>query len=127
MPTPTGSTGSKFPLKFTRVSSGEDGETRFEDLDAPDTRGIEGISGYLTESMKVKEAFFYQFPAEYFDDWHNDNNLVVVFLEGKQTIEVGSGEKRTFGVGDVLYVNDPEGKGHRTYGVEAGKSLVMVC
>jgi uncharacterized cupin superfamily protein len=41
----------------------------------------------------------------------------VITLDGQAEIEVGSGEKRRFGKGDVLLAEDITGKGHQTWAI----------
>lgn len=41
----------------------------------------------------------------------------MITLDGQAEIEVGSGEKRRFGKGDVLLAEDITGKGHQTWAI----------
>ena len=44
---------------------------------------------------------------------------------GRTEIEVGSGEKRTFGPGDVLLADDPTGQGHISRQVDGPRFQVF--
>jgi quercetin dioxygenase-like cupin family protein len=48
-------------------------------------------------------------------DWHPaPSKRFVMVLSGLLEVEVGDGERRTFGPGNVLLVTDAEGRGHLT-------------
>jgi quercetin dioxygenase-like cupin family protein len=65
--------------------------------------------------MGAKAVFFREIPPGYVYPWHTAVcREYVVTLNGQAEIEAGSGEKRRFGKGDVLFAEDVAGKGHQT-------------
>lgn len=98
---------------ITRVYSDQNGDSHFEDIAVP-LRDA-GPIGYLSEKMKVKEITFREVSPEYDYDFHTSPALqFIILLDGEIEIETSLGEKKTFGPGRVLQMEDVEGKGHRT-------------
>ena len=101
------------PMKITRLYTGPDNHSCFEDIDIP--LESKGPLGLFTEPMGAKAVFFREIPPGYEYPWHNVVcREYVVTLEGEAEIEVGNGERRRFGRGDVLLAEDLTGRGHRT-------------
>ena len=90
-------------LKYTRLYTGDDNQSHFEDCEIP---VAENPVGRLSEKTTAHPA-----PARQF----------VIMLEGLVEIEVGSGEKRIFKPGDILLAEDTTGQGHRSR-IPDGKS-----
>lgn len=100
-------------MKITRLYTGPDNHSYFEELDIP--LESKGPLGFFTEPIGAKAVFFREIPPGYEYPWHNVVcREYVVTLDGQAEIEVGSGEKRRFGRGDVLLAEDLTGNGHRT-------------
>ena len=98
-------------MKVTRIFSGEDGESRFAELDIP--LQDSGDIGALSEMFPVKEIIFRETDGDYNYTWHNAPcRQFVIMLEGSVEIEVGAGGRRTFHGGDILLVEDTDGRGH---------------
>jgi hypothetical protein len=100
-------------MKITRVYSDPSGESHFGEIDI----GLadSGPVGRLSERFPVKSIIFRENDAGYDYDWHNaPERQYIVLLDGEIEIEVGDGEKRIFRGGDVIFVEDVEGRGHRT-------------
>ena len=59
--------------------------------------------------------------------WHTPpfGPVYVIFMSGKQEITISTGEKKIFGVGDIVLFEDTEGSGHRTIALEAGRSVIL--
>jgi hypothetical protein len=100
-------------MKITRVYSDPSGVSHFGEIDI----GLadSGPVGRLSERFPVKSIIFRENDAGYDYDWHPaPERQYIMLLDGEIEIEVGDGEKRIFRGGDVIFVEDTEGKGHRT-------------
>lgn len=121
-------TEPKLLLKITRLYSGADGESHFEDL-LPLTivPRSSGSHNGVSEALDVQQVFFHTYTEHYFNDWHSEEKrYAILFLSGEQEIEVGDGTMRRFQSGDFLIAEDLKGRGHRTRGITPGQSLVCV-
>jgi len=100
-------------MRITRLFTGPDNQSHFDEIEIQlESRGP---LGFFTEPTSIKAFFFREVPARYHFTWHNVVcREYVITLEGKAEIEVGSGEKRQFGKGDVLLAEDLFGQGHAT-------------
>ena len=100
-------------MKITRVVTGPDGGSRFEDADLP--LQDKGEIGRLSDAFSARSVIFRETDPDYDYDWHRaPQRQLVVLLDGAIEIEVGTGEKRSFKGGDILLVEDTTGRGHRT-------------
>ncbi len=103
----------KKELIYTRLYSDELGESNFEDVAVP--LDDEGIAGYISREFGVSSVQFRLNEADYDWDFHNaPAKQFVILLDGEIEITTSRGDKRKFGGGDILLVEDTEGKGHRT-------------
>lgn len=103
----------KTPMNVTRLSTGPDNRSYFEDIEVPfESRGGFGL---FTIPEPAKSVFFREIPPCWDYAWHNVVcREYVITIDGEAEIEVGSGEKRVFRKGDVLLAEDLTGQGHRT-------------
>jgi len=100
-------------LKVTRVYADALGESHFAELDVPLQDG--GTIGRLSERHPVKDIIFRENDGDYDYDWHRaPQRQYIVLLDGEIELETSDGEKRRFGGGDILLVEDVSGRGHRT-------------
>lgn len=100
-------------MQITRLYSGTDGESHFEEIEVPfESRGDYGL---FTLPEPAKSVFFREIPPGWVYTWHNVVcREYVVTIDGEAEVEVGSGEKRLLRRGDVLLAEDLVGRGHRT-------------
>ena len=99
-------------MKITRLYTGEDGESHFEDLDIP-MQEIPSVQDRRSERIKATGVIFRETPAEYDLDFHNaPERQYVIMLEGGVEITVGDGTKRVLNTGDILLAEDTTGRGH---------------
>ena len=100
--------------KATRIYSGPDGESHFEDLEiALDI--IKGPHRRQSTPVKATEITFVEQDTGYRRDWHNAPcRQFVITLEGICEIEICGDIKRKFGPGDILLAEDTSGRGHIT-------------
>jgi len=99
-------------MHVTRLFTGADGESHFEDTDIP-LRDLGNI-GALSEWLPATALLLRETGPDYDFSWHNAprRQYVVMLSGGRVEIEVGSGEKRILGPGDILLAEDATGRGH---------------
>ena len=103
-------------MKVTRLYSGTDGESHFEDIDIPLARFEPGEE--RSEFIKATGIIFRETSESQDLDWHNAPRRQYVFtLKGRGEIVVGDGTSRQFGPGDIMIADDLTGRGHMTRGV----------
>ena len=114
-------------MKITRIYTGDDGQSHFEDMDMPLID--QGDIGSLSDEVKATCVIFRHTPGNYNFDWHNaPRRQYVVMLEGNVEIEIGDGTKRILNAGDILLAEDTTGQGHisRSVNGQPRKSL-FIC
>ncbi len=100
-------------FKITKVYSDEVGESHFEDVEI--ALQDEGDIGLLSDKIPTKEVIFRKVNPTYDYDFHNaPQRQYIILLDGEIEIETSLGEKRTFKGGDILLMEDTDGKGHKT-------------
>jgi hypothetical protein len=106
--------GRDLEMKITRLFSDINGESHFEDIDIPLKSA--GDIGSLSDVFPVEGLKFRENPGDYFYDWHPaPAKQYIVMLEGKLMVEVSDGEQKSFTSGDILLVEDINGKGHKSW------------
>lgn len=100
-------------MTITRIYSTADGHSHFDDRDVVLHDG--GPIGRLSAPEAARHVVLRETAADYDYDWHvAPARQYVILLDGAIEIEVSDGEKRRFGGGDVLLLEDTTGRGHRT-------------
>lgn len=100
-------------FKITRLYSDNNGESRFEDITIP--LKDSGEIGLLSEMIPTGGIIFREVLPTYDYDFHNaPQRQYIILLDGEIEIETSLGDKRVFGAGEILLVEDTEGKGHKT-------------
>lgn len=100
-------------MKITRVYNDSKGDSHFEDLEVPLYEA--GPIGFLSDALPVKGIIFREVIPSYDYDFHTaPQRQYIILLDGAIEIETSLGDKREFRAGDVLLVEDTEGKGHKT-------------
>jgi quercetin dioxygenase-like cupin family protein len=103
---------------ITRVYSDSNGESHFEDIEIPLKDG--GEIGFLSEKIQTTEVIFRKVKPAYDFDFHNaPRRQYIILLDGEIEIETSLGEKRIFKGGDVLLMEDTQGKGHKTKNLQS--------
>ena len=98
-------------MKLTRIYTGDDGESHFSDEEIP--LKDQGHVGQFSEWAKATGVLFRAVQGDYNYDFHcAPRRQYIVNLTGSVEIEVGSGDKRVFGPGDIMLVEDTHGHGH---------------
>jgi hypothetical protein len=112
-------------FRVTRIYTGDDGESHFEDLELPlvDRGGGIGAISRLGEATGV---VFRQTEGDYDFDFHNaPRRQYVVNLDAAVEIEIGDGSKRVLGPGEILLAEDTTGRGHRSRAVDGAARRSM--
>ena len=98
---------------ITRIYADENGDSRFEEISRP--LESEGEIGFLSDPEKAESIIFRKVVSTYDYDFHTAPARQYLFLmDGGIEIETSLGEKRQFGTGEVLLLEDTTGKGHKT-------------
>ncbi|MBD0288157.1 MAG: hypothetical protein ICV79_22430 [Flavisolibacter sp.] len=96
-----------------RIFSDSKGDSHFEDIVIPLAEA--GSVGMLSESIPVKGIIFREVEPTYDWDFHTaPQRQYIILLDGEIEIETSLGDKRIFKAGEILLVEDTEGKGHKT-------------
>jgi hypothetical protein len=105
-------------MHVTRIFTGPDGESHFEDLEIP-LRDL-GPIGAMSERIEATGLVLRETGPDYDLDWHNAprRQFVVMLSGGRVEIEVGDGTKRRLGPGDILLAEDTSGRGHISRAVD---------
>ncbi len=94
-----------------RIYASEDGKSHFGTFDIPLADG--GPIGLLSEKHPAGSVIFRETPADYDFKWHPAPARQLLFiLKGSAEFTVSNGEKRIYGGGDVLLLEDTFGEGH---------------
>jgi hypothetical protein len=100
-------------MKVTRLYTGSDGKSYFEDVDVPLPLATE--IGRMSDVGQATGIVFRENDETYNLDWHPaPARQYVITLEGQVEDEAGDGNKRVFGPGDVMLAEDTTGQGHRS-------------
>ena len=107
-------------FRVTRVYSDGNGDSRFEDISIPLIDA--GEIGKLSEGIPAKSMIFREVEPDYDYNFHNaPQKQYLILIDGEIEIETTLGEKRQFKAGEVILLEDTEGKGHKTRNLQAIK------
>ena len=111
-------------MKVTRIFTGPDNESHFEDLDVPLR---EGQYGSISRTVPVTGVAFRETPLGATMDCHNaPQRQFVITLAGSVEIECGDGAKRFMGPGDILLADDTTGHGHITREISGPRKSIFL-
>ena len=105
-------------MRITILTEDDDGESHYVDGDlallersfAPPAPPM-----YVSEPVTAARGVFFRIPAGWFGNWHpTPCRQYYVQTTGELEVQVSDGEIRHFHPGDVVLVEDVEGKGHTT-------------
>lgn len=98
-------------MKITRIYTGPDNRSHFEDIEIPlDTRTA---AIRMSEPAEATGVIFGETDGSHDYDWHTaPRRQYLVMLVGEVEIEVGDGTKRVFRAGDIVLAEDTTGQGH---------------
>ena len=103
-------------MKVTRLYTGEDGESHFEDIEYelhPSGMGL------LSEKIEATGMILRETAADYDLDFHNaPRRQFIINLDASVEIEVGDGTSRVIGPGEIFLAEDTTGQGHISRAVD---------
>lgn len=100
-------------MKLTRIYTGPDGASHFEDQDI--ALQDAGPIGRLSARLPATGVIFRETDPDYDYDWHPvPQRQFIIMLEGELEVETGDGQKRRFSAGDIMLFEDTTGQGHRS-------------
>ena len=104
-------------MRITRVYTGADGESHFEDLEVP-LKDL-GAIGRISKLQAATGVVFRETAGDYDFDFHcAPRRQYVINLDASVEIEIGDGSKRVLGPGSILLAEDTTGRGHRSRSVD---------
>ncbi len=105
-------------MKITRIYTGNDGESHFEEMQVD---FFEAAYGKLSQLVETQGVIFGEVDKENEIDWHNPPcKQYVLMLRGIMEIETGHGVKKSFKEGEILLAEDLTGRGHKTRALSEG-------
>jgi hypothetical protein len=105
-------------VKVTRVYTGDDGRSHFEECEIELSE--QGLSGSMSQMWQAQGVIFRSVDGSYDLDFHNaPRRQLVVNLCGSVDIEIGDGTVRRMGPGSILLAEDTSGEGHKSTNVAA--------
>jgi uncharacterized cupin superfamily protein len=103
-------------MLITRLYSGSDGESHFEEFDFP-LKEI-GLNDSRSDTLPATGFFIRATQGEFELDWHNaPRKQLLIMLKGQSEVIVGDGNKRILSPGDIMLAEDISGRGHITRAV----------
>ena len=104
-------------MKATRLYTGKDGESHFEEVEIQLKDA--GEIGRLSKLEEATGIIFRETSGQYDYDWHNaPRRQFIIMLDGAVDVEIGDGTVRRFSTGDVLLAEDTTGRGHKSRAVD---------
>jgi hypothetical protein len=114
----------KHLMKITRLFTGFDGESHFQDIDIP-LKDAE--FGKITDAIAVEDLRFGEIEDLNEIPWHKAPRAqYIIMIQGSMEIEIGDGSKRTFKEGDIVLAEDLTGQGHITRATSQGTRRYMI-
>jgi hypothetical protein len=98
-------------MRITRLYSGPDGESHFEDVDLPMQVGTTGRAT-RTEVLSARGIMFFDAGDS---EYHKaPARQIVIVHRGETEVMVGDGTSRLFKAGDAFLAEDLTGRGHKS-------------
>jgi hypothetical protein len=119
-------------LQYVRLYADEAGDSRFEDVTlVGETRGVaydSQLLARLSETIPATDVFLREVVREASSiEPHNaPRRQFIIGLTGVTEVETSTGEKRRFGPGAMMLLEDTDGKGHITRSLSEGERLTLV-
>ena len=105
-------------MKITRVYTGDDSESHFEDLEVELVD--RGGWGWISELEPATGIAFRETTGDYDLDYHNaPRRQYVINLDASVELGVADGSIRVLGPGEVLLAEDTTGRGHTSRAIDA--------
>jgi hypothetical protein len=112
-------------MLVTRIYTGEDAKSHFEELDLPlQVTDLGSMSSPIAvESIFVRDTS--EAGPEVYDFHVAPRRQFALHLKGRTEIEVAEGERRMFGPGDLLLADDLTGQGHISRQIEGPRLQIF--
>jgi hypothetical protein len=111
-------------MKVTRIYTGADNRSHFEELDIPLERAPYGSESPLLPSLGV--VFRENRIGDSLDFHTAPRRQFVVTVYGVGEIECGDGTRRRFRAGDIMLADDTTGQGHITRELEGPRRAIFI-
>lgn len=104
-------------MRITRIFADTKGESHFEDIEIMLEDG--GPLGRMSLPLPVTSMILRENEAGYDFPWHvAPRKQYIIMLEGLVEITVSDGDSKIFYPGDIILVEDTQGKGHASRSVD---------
>ena len=115
-------------IKVTRMYTGSDGESHFEETAIPLPADEEGFFK-RSEPMKATGIVFGELYNDKPHAWQNSpRRQLLITLSGEVEMKVTDGSSRIFRPGDILLAEDTTGRGHiRTRGKSGNHQAILIA
>lgn len=111
-------------MLITRIYTGDDNQSHFEEIEVPLTDHGHGM---LSALYATKGIIFRETPPGQVLDFHPaPRRQFVIVLEGRAEIETGDGSILSLGPGDVMLADDTTGQGHISREIDAPRRSLFV-
>jgi hypothetical protein len=111
-------------MKVTRIYTGEDNRSHFEELDIPLGRAAYGSESALVPTLGV--VFRENRVGDSLDFHTAPRRQFVITIFGVGEIECGDGTRRRFRAGDIMLADDITGQGHISREIEGPRRVVFI-
>jgi hypothetical protein len=105
-------------MKYTEIFTNGEGETHFKDVEIElesDQYAPPAPPFMVSELRPATHYGFSQFPSGWVGEWHPaPRRQFYLMLSGEVECTVSDGERRVFGPGSIVLLEDTTGKGHVT-------------
>jgi hypothetical protein len=103
-------------MKLTRIYTGDDGLSHFDEIEYELSASRDGM---VSELIPVKGMILRETAGDYDLDFHRaPRRQFVINLDAAVEITAGDGTKRVFGPGELFLAEDTTGQGHMSRAVE---------
>jgi quercetin dioxygenase-like cupin family protein len=111
-------------FRYVRLYADADGESHFEDVSVP---GEQDGDVVVAAPIPLRSMIMRAVLAPATDALRHNapRRQFIVHLDGAVEVEASDGERRRFGPGDVVLVEDVTGRGHITRWVGDGRRRVL--
>ncbi|MCJ8291668.1 MAG: hypothetical protein HRT58_04915 [Crocinitomicaceae bacterium] len=100
-------------MEITLIYTDSDGQSNFEVCPILMEEKSE-IGFFSTPKTNVKSLRFQNvYPHQEWEFHSADSKAYITILEGTLELEVSNGKKKNFTVGDVIFLEDQSGQGHK--------------
>src|SRR4051794_9484077 len=99
-------------MRIHNLYEDERGESHWRDIEVQWNES--GVNGRAADREHASAVMFREMPTTYDLDWHPaPRKQYVIHLDGEGIITASDGEVRTIKAGEIMLVEDVNGKGHR--------------